>query len=380
MNIGIIGGGITGLTTALALKKVGLSCVVYEQAEQLNEIGAGIMLQPNALKVLEWLGVKKDIMDLGVVLNKMEVTNTRLVPVKKIKSEVVQDREGNKTLALHRARLQKTLYQEVLKSSKIHLGKRYKSHKNTGDSIQIQFEDSDTQVDLLLGADGIHSSLRKALFPGSSLRNSRQICWRGVCNYTLAEKLRNQGFEAWGKQLRFGFVRIFEDEVYWFAVANESHLAEAEAFGINPYLVKLFKGFSPVIQDMIQQTDASSIHTSVIYDLNRLPQWYADRICLLGDAAHATTPNMGQGACQGIEDAYYISQLLSQFNNEPSSAFLLFQEARRKKVDYVVNNSWRFGKMAHNTAGQNLLKLIMKITPERVMSDQMNKLYELEPV
>ena len=109
MKIGIIGGGISGLTTALALHKLGIQSVVYEQANELNEVGAGIWLQPNAIKVLDWLGIKDKIKALGIELNRMEITNTQLVPFKKIKNDIVQDEAGNKTIAIHRARLQKLL-------------------------------------------------------------------------------------------------------------------------------------------------------------------------------------------------------------------------------------------------------------------------------
>lgn len=101
MKVGIIGGGITGLTTALALQKLNISSVVYEQAIELPEIGAGIWLQPNAIKVLDWLGIKNEIKKLGIELNKMEITNNQLIPFKKIKNEIILDEEGNKTVAIH---------------------------------------------------------------------------------------------------------------------------------------------------------------------------------------------------------------------------------------------------------------------------------------
>lgn len=87
MKIGIIGGGISGLTTALTLHKMGLQSVVYEQANELNEVGAGIWIQPNAIKVIDWLGVKEKIMEQGIELNRMEITNTQLIPIKKNKDE-----------------------------------------------------------------------------------------------------------------------------------------------------------------------------------------------------------------------------------------------------------------------------------------------------
>jgi len=377
MKIAVIGGGITGLTTGLALKKVGFDPEVYERAEQLNEIGAGILLQPNAMKILDWLGLKERLITEGVLIDKMEICNSRLTPIKPLKRAIVSDAEGNQTLAIHRARLQSVLYGELVKKSKVYLGKKYTGHTKEGDMVRIHFKDDSITAQMVLGADGIHSELRKHLFKDTSLRNARQACWRGVCKFNLPGHLKNTGKEAWGKHKRFGFIRISEDEVYWFAVAHESQLAIAEHAGIQQHLVSLFSDFSPLVHGLIKETSNASIHTSLIYDLKRIPDWHTDTICLLGDAAHATTPNMGQGACQGIEDAFAISQFLSKYPHDPQTAFEQFEKSRRKKVDYVVNNSWRFGKFSHQTIGQALMKGVMKITPERVLEHQMHLLYEV---
>lgn len=304
MKIGIIGGGITGLTAALALRKSGITSVVYEQAVELNEIGAGIWLQPNAIKVMDWLGLKGEIQEQGIELNKMEITNKQLIPIKKIKSEVVQDEDGNRTIAIHRARLQKILYNEVLKSNEVHLNKKYIHHSFSSDSIELQFEDGEDSVDILLGADGIDSSLRKALFPNSSLRNSGQVCWSGIAKMNLPDTLKSLGQEAWGKQIRFGFSQIAKEEVYWFAVANVAHLIKVDGRDRKKYITKLFESFASIINELIANTESTKIHQAILHDLKRLPDWYQFKMCLIGDAAHATTPNMGQGACQGIEDAF----------------------------------------------------------------------------
>lgn len=378
MKIGIIGGGITGLTTAHSLHKLGIKSVVYEQAKELNEIGAGVWLQPNAIKVLNWLGLKNKVKELGIELNKMEITNPQLIPIKKIKSEVVQDEEGNQTIAIHRGRLQKMLFEEVQKVTEVKLDKKFIRHRLSSSGITLQFESGEDQVDILLGADGINSLVRKEIFPEASLRNAGQVCWRGISKTNLPNSLKNLGQEAWGKQIRFGFSQIQHDEVYWFAVANEEHLKKADEIGRKKYLFNLFQNFSSVIIELITNTQESQIHQTIIHDLKRLPIWHKGNVCLLGDAAHATTPNMGQGACQGIEDAYYLSRSLSKSFQNKEEEFQHFQFNRRKKVDYIVNNSWQFGKLAHSKMGQPLMKVMMKITPESVINAQMNKLYAIE--
>lgn len=371
MEIAIIGGGITGLSTALALHKVGLNSTVYEQAESLNEIGAGIWLQPNAIQVLKWLDLYEEVESQGCVLNKMEITDSDLKPIKKIKQAVVSDRHGNQTIAIHRGKLQHILFDRFSAIGKIELGRHYLQHHADKNDISIEFENGVSQANLLLGADGIHSNVRNTIGLPSDLRYTNQICCRGIAKIKLPNHLKNEGKEIWGHKRRFGFSSLSDETVYFFAVINKEICPQP----INVQtLTNIFTDFDPIVRDIINAS--AHMHTAELMDLKRLKTWSNSHTCLLGDAAHATTPNMGQGACQGIEDAYYISNALKKSTD--SNSFLQFEMLRRSKVDYVVNNSWNFGRMVHSISGQFILKTIMKMTPEKVMSNQMNKLYTVE--
>lgn len=372
MDISIIGGGITGLTTALALHRVGINSKVYEQASVLNEIGAGIWLQPNAVQVLQWFGIEKNIINEGCLLNKMEISYPNLRPVKKINKAVVSDKYGNQTVAIHRGKLQRILFDRCAQLELIELGMPYLDHEVSQDKIQLHFKNKVIQTDIILGADGIKSQVRKSMGLPSEFRKTGQICCRGIANFTLPDAMKGEGKEVWGDKMRFGFSQISADTVYFFIVLNKEICPEEWTTNA---LSSMFKHFHPVVADIIKAS--SDVHITELMDLKRLKTWHNSNTCLLGDAAHATTPNMGQGACQGIEDAYYISHYLNK-SKTPDEAFKAFENQRRKKVDYVVNNSWSFGRMVHSRTGQLLLKGIMKITPEKVMSEQMNRLYHVE--
>jgi len=372
MKIAIIGGGITGLTTALALHKLGVKSTVYEQAETLSEIGAGIWLQPNAVKILNWLGIKNKILEKGVQLQKVNIVYPDLSPIKKLKNELVQDEYGNQIIAIHRGRLQQVLFDEFSQYGQIELGKKYISQSTENNKIRINFSEQHIEADMVLGADGIHSQVRQHLFPDSEIRKTNQICWRGISKFKLPKPLTYAARESWGRKRRFGFSNISNDEVYWYAVKTmNQRLYKREI----RYIKSLFKDFSPIVNEIIEHTEY--VHKAQLSDLKRLKTWHKGNTCLLGDAAHATTPNMGQGACQGIEDAYYISNLLVQ-NNFSKQTFKIFEQKRRAKVDYVVNSSWRFGQAAHHPIAQPMIKLLMKATPEKVLTSQMNKLYQIE--
>ncbi len=375
MEIAIIGGGITGLTTALALQKLGFSCKVYEQAPQLNEVGAGIWMQPNAMKVLDWLGIGDEIRNAGMLLENAVITNQKLIPLRKPNTQFVTDKKGNKITSIHRAKLQDVLYNS-LPNETVFLGHEYQGHTIENDKVNINFQNKTIQTNILLGADGVHSKVRNQLFPDATIRYSGQTCWRGISDIALPENLKAFGHEAWGSQIRFGFANVAENKVYWFAVVKAPK-GQAGPSNLKQHLLNSFEKFANPVPEIIRNTPDEKILHNDIIDLNRIDRWSKNRVCLLGDAAHATTPNMGQGACQGVEDAYYFSNILTQ-NSDYKKAFDQFEKERRKKVDYVVKTSWQFGKMAHSTIGQFFLKLAIKLTPEKTMITQMNELYSIK--
>jgi 2-polyprenyl-6-methoxyphenol hydroxylase-like FAD-dependent oxidoreductase len=372
MNISIIGGGITGLTTALALNKSGIPSKVYEQADTLNEIGAGVWLQPNAVQILQWLGIEEFVIKEGCALNKMEITYPNLRPIKKIKKAVVEDKYGNQTIAIHRGKLQRILYERCAQLEIIELGMPYVNHQKNQDKIQLHFKYKSIQTEIVLGADGIKSQVRKAIGLPSEFRQTRQICCRGIANIALPDHLKREGKEVWGHKRRFGFSQLSTNSVYFFIVLNKEICPKELS---TSSLSALFKDFDPIVANIINAS--GDMHITELMDLKRLETWHNSNTCLIGDAAHATTPNMGQGACQGIEDAFYISHYLKECKT-PLHAFIAFEKQRRKKVDYVVNNSWNFGRMVHSKVGQLLLIGIMNMTPEKVISKQMDTLYTVE--
>ncbi|GAA5220262.1 FAD-dependent monooxygenase [Membranihabitans marinus] len=372
MKIAIIGGGITGLTTAIALRKLGIPAEIFEQSEELKEVGAGIMLQPNAMKILDRLHLGNTIREHGIILHRMEITDQDLHPLKDFENGINND-VSNQIIGIHRGRLQQILY-NALPPETVHLGHTYSSHSSNNGTIEIKFQDSTYTADVLLGADGIHSKVRQQLFPTASLRDSQQVCWRGISPIPLPPDLRHVGRESWGPGKRFGITQVSAEKTYWFAVLNSSVDISLDPNYVKSDLQNQFKDFAPIVNQIIEHTASTQIIRGDLFDLKRLPTWHLGSVCLLGDAAHAMTPNMGQGAGQGIEDSYCMSNVLNQ-NKTPKRAFEKFETLRRKKVDYIVNNSWRFGKMAHSTTGQFFLKLIMKFSPHSVVLSQMKKLY-----
>ncbi|WP_340833841.1 FAD-dependent monooxygenase [Polaribacter sejongensis] len=243
--------------------------------------------------------------------------------------------------------------------------------------MEITFNDaSKTTTNFLIAADGINSKVRQQLFPESRKRYSGQTCWRGITNMVLEDDLLHQGFELWGNTIRFGISKVSKDKTYWFAVVLAKENEQVEVRLVKEKLLKMFSEFDPLITDLIAATDIHQIIKSDIHDLKPLKKWHINNICLIGDAGHATTPNMGQGGAQAIEDAYYLSNLIAE--NKDKNIFELFQQKRQKKVSLVVNQSWMTGKMAHWKYGQGFRNFILKSVPKAIINKKMIALYQLQ--
>lgn len=375
MHALIAGAGITGLSTALALQKVGIKCQVFEKAAQLNEVGAGITMAPNALKVFDWLGIGDEIRKNGVAIEYATITNAQLKPLREPKKQFLSDSNtGDYIVAIHRARLQEILY-HALPQGIVHLGMPYNGHEEREGEIVVRFGENAQSADVLLGADGIRSAVRGQLLGQIPLRYSGQTCWRGVAERPNATTIKMA--EAWGRKKRFGFAAISPERVYWFAVQSTEKDGKDEQGTSKNKLLSLFADFHPSVAQLINATPVDKIIRSDISDLTRLDTWHKGRVCLLGDAAHATTPNMGQGGAQGVEDAYYLANILSQ-NTDYNKAFSNFEQRRRSKVDFIVNNSWRFGQMSHSPFWQPIFKFLLWATPEKTMLKQMQKVFSID--
>ncbi len=376
MKITIIGAGIGGLTTAIALKQKGHTVEIFETSAGFTKAGSGINLAINAMQVYKRLGIYDGIENAGSYSDAMIVADSDLKEISKIDLKISEHKYGVKTVAIHRATLHKILLGH-LKGTPIHLNKKLKSLTQSNNQVDLVFEDGTTHTAaIVIGADGIYSAVRKSIFNNTTLRIAKQVCWRGITKIVISDKYQTELNELWGRGKRFGFVQITKEEVYWYALANynEDYKKEYETVELE----NLFEDFNPMIGKIIKSTNKNDIITNEMMDLKPIPKWYYKNVCLVGDAAHATTPNMGQGACQAIESAYVLAQCLSD-EQEVKKAFETFEKIRKKKAVGVVNDSWRVGKIAHwkNDLGIKLRNSAMRIIPKKLLQKQSTAIFEL---
>ena len=371
-TVNIIGAGIGGLTTALTLKQRGLNVNIFESSAEIKSVGAGIILANNAMQVFQKLGLQEKIENAGNKISFMKITDEQLKPLSVVNLVEYEQKYGVSNIAIHRGELQKILANEI-GFDNINLSKRLsKIEKNR--LFKLTFEDNSTiESKLVIGADGIKSVVRNQLFKKSTLRNPNQICWRGICEIDLPQKYHNELNEAWGKGKRFGFVKISDKKVYWYALVNSKNV---EISDVN--LTDFFSEFHSDILYILSATKKEQIIVSDILDLKPIDKWQRENVCLVGDAAHATTPNLGQGACQAIEDAYVLGKLLDN-GMAIENTFKAYENLRRKKAHTIVNTSWTIGKMAHieNKFGIWLRNFAMKNMPKSANKKQMDMIFNL---
>jgi FAD-dependent urate hydroxylase len=341
----IIGAGIGGLATALSLQKQGIESVIYERAAEVRADGAGLSIWANALRVLDYLGVYEELAAIAAMQGKGGLYTSKGA----ILSQAENDSSKiDTTLALvvHRSDLHEALLSKLQKP--VCTGREFSHYEQLGETVCVQFKDgsSDT-ADLLIAADGLYSGIRLQMQPKSLPVYSGYGAWRGVVNFELA-KVGDYWGESWGQGQRFGIAPIGKNRIYWFATSNlpaEKRFTGAES---KAYLLRQFADWHDPIPELIACASAESILYHPIYDIEPLEKWVDGRVTLLGDAAHAMTPNMGQGACQAIEDAYALGQLLGNCSSI-TMALAQYEALRMPRAAAIMSRSRQIGKVGQLT-------------------------------
>lgn len=369
-QISIIGAGIGGLTLGNILKQQNLDFTIYESAPEIKPVGAGIMMAVNAMQIFEKIGLKEKIENAGNKIHGIFITDEKLKTISTTNVLALEKKFNSCNVAIHRADLQNILAENIgFENIKLD----YNLNKiDKKENYLLKFENgNEIESKIVFGADGIHSKIRNQILQTGKIRNAKQKCWRGLTDFNLPEKYDHHALEIWGKGKRFGFVKLSENKVYWYALINENNYRE------NINLIETFRDFDPLVLQILEATKPENIILNDIIDLAPIPKWFADNLCLIGDAAHATTPNMGQGACQSIEDAYIIGKLLAK-SKDFNSIFEEFQKIRRKKVDHIVNTSWKIGKLSQWENGNLIRNFLMRSIPESFNQKMIEKILQLE--
>jgi 2-polyprenyl-6-methoxyphenol hydroxylase-like FAD-dependent oxidoreductase len=375
MKITIIGAGIGGLTSAIALKKIGIETTLFESAPELKPVGAGLGLSSNAMAAFEWLNLSEEIKSHGRFLQFFSIYDQNGKIISRFNYEKGQSKFQNFTI--HRGLLHKQLLSK-LDVSQIHLNKRVVDVVQTEKSVIVSFQDGSThQADLLLAADGVNSIIRNKILPETNLRYAGYTCWRAVVDNT--EMNLDETSESWGAAGRFGIVPLSNKKLYWFACVNaKQNDPKMKAVGIED-LMQRFKNYHHPIPTVCAKSKDNQLIWNDIYDIEPLDRFAFERILLLGDAAHATTPNMGQGACQAIEDAVVLAQCFSK-NSDYKNVFSEFEGRRIGRTKWITETSRRIGSLAQLESSLPIMirNFALRLIPPRVTEKQMYRLSSVD--
>lgn len=342
----IIGGGIGGLSTAIALNRRGIATMIFERANEIGEVGAGISLWANAIKAIRELGLGDKLSQMsrsqmsgglrswrGGILTGALPSNTELTF------------DGPLVIVVHRAELHAALLQS-LNNDSIRLGYECTEFEQTSEGVTARFANgSEERGDFLIGADGINSVVRAQLFGKSKPRYSGYTAWRAVVGFDHRKLPYTEASETWGCGARFGLVPMSGDRLYWFATKNAPEGERDAASGRKQELLDLFHGWHEPVESVIEATEENAILRNDIYDREPITSWTKGRVTLLGDAAHPMTPNLGQGGCQAIEDAVAIARTLAK-NQSVESSLREYELCRVKRANKIVKQSWNIGRIA----------------------------------
>lgn len=345
----IAGGGVAGLAAAGGLVRLGWDVTVFEQAQAFDPVGAGILLAPNGVRALDWLGLGDTLRQKSFAHGDVAIRHKSGRWLLKANAEKFQAHFGVPSFALHRAELHALLL-ESAKGARLCADRRVRG-VHLGKRPVVRFDDKsgvgEDAADLVIGADGLESAVRKAIFPDHpGLRYADYITWRAVVPAEAAPpgSLDVGATETWDGGDRFGVVRLGDGRVYWFAGASS-----AEGALLNEPIEALkrrFRGWHDPIPALLAATPQKALLAHDIYDVHPpLPRYNAERVVLIGDAAHAVTPDIGQGGCQALEDAVTLIDVLARVKDVPA-ALAMFDSARRERTQKIARISALWGRIA----------------------------------
>lgn len=368
----VIGAGIGGLTTAIALRIAGHEVEVFERAEALQEVGAGIGLWANAVRVLNRLGVMRQVVDRGAVIK--EVVSYRWDGDVLGRMSISATDVPN--ICLHRADLQEALL-SVQPCGSVHVNEEFVRFERGDGLVTAHFARGRSESGhALIGADGLRSRVRAQLLEDGEPVFRGYHCWRGVCDYPATERLT----ESFGRGLRLGLVPIGRRGTAWWCTANAAPSEDRDPARIKSQLLEWFGAWHHPIPEVLGRTDPAAIIQTPICDRPPVAVWSKGACTLLGDAAHPTTPNLGQGGCMAIEDAAVLARCATAYPDLPT-AFRRYEQVRFARTARVTTLSRYSGVLGQweNPALVWLRNGAIRLTPSRVLSRSQERFILYDP-
>ncbi|MCY1082825.1 FAD-dependent oxidoreductase [Archangium lansingense] len=350
----IIGCGIAGPVVAMALQRAGLSATLYEaRAEPAPHVGAFLNLAPNGLNALGALGLDAQVKAAGFACTGMVFRNSRGKRIGEMDGGSDAQRYGTAGIIIKRGLLHQVLLEEAVRRGiRVEFGKKLEGLQvDAGRSVTARFEDgTQARGELLLGCDGLHSRTRRLLLPDAPAPTyTKMVGCGGFLPNTLGLPPSSTMHMTFGKRAFFGYFVPTAGEIFWFnnlpqpEEPSRGALSSLSAEEWRRRLLEVHAEDPSPIPDILRAM-TGEIGQYPIHDIPFLPTWHQGPVCLVGDAAHATSPHAGQGASLAIEDALVLARCLRDVP-DVARAFAAYEGLRKERVEKLVRQGRRNGDM-----------------------------------
>ncbi|MGB3491247.1 MAG: FAD-dependent urate hydroxylase HpxO [Elainellaceae cyanobacterium] len=333
----IIGAGIGGLTTAIAMQQAGYEVEIYDKTSKLRPAGAGISLWSNGVKVINSLGLGKEIAEIGGQMNRMEYRSHTDEQLSDVDLTPLIQQVGQRPYPVSRTDFQNMLL-DAVGPEKVQLKMRCIAVEEDETSATAIFENGHRATgDVVVGADGIHSVARKyVLGHGTEPRYADYVNWNGIVDAKPGLCDPDNWVLYVGESKRASMMPIGGDRFYFFFGAPMEKGTVVEPEHRRDELAKIFAGWPAPVQNLIQELNPLETNRLEIHDLTPIERLVRGRVALLGDSGHATTPTLGQGGCQAVEDAESLTRFLVTTSISVPDALMRYQGERKERTANLV--------------------------------------------
>ncbi|MFD9069051.1 FAD-dependent monooxygenase [Streptomyces lasiicapitis] len=367
----VIGAGIGGLATAATLRRIGIDVEVYEQATHLRAAGSGLSVMSNAITALDTLDIDLGLEKRGRIVESFSVFDHRGRLLRALPFTEACEAVDTPSVCVSRTALHEALLEEA-GDCPLHLGKAATDVANDPAGVTVHFADGHTaHGDILIGADGFHSAVRRHLAGPEPSRDSGYLCWLGIVPFEHPVFTPGSVRHYWGSGQRFGLIDIGHGRAYWWGTKNKPTTVSPDRYAAKPVIERAYADWAAEVREVIAATPQDDIITIPSHDRAFHERWGEGPVTLLGDAAHPMLTTLGQGAAMAIEDAVVLAHTLAEPGaaDDLPRALRTYEGRRRERTRTMVNASRRMSDLEQaDTPARRLARdTYVRLAPRHVL-------------
>lgn len=361
-----MGGGVCGLTAGVVLHQEGYDPTVYERASALDPAEVGVVVGTNGMRVLAHVGVAPSVIEAGKPIERARILDADGRTLTALDFAGYEGRTFGQTPVSVDRRVVLEALRSALPDDAIEFGRECTGAAHQADREQVKFADGDAvPTDLVVGADGLKSAVRRSMFPDLTHHPSGWYAYRGIARESLAPHLRPEARQVWGPRTRVSFAALGAERVGWTAVVDETLGSKGEPAQVLHALSERCDGWPEPVRTLFARTEVGSVQVDSLTDFEPLDRWHGEGITLAGDAAHAGFPGLWQGVGLAMADAYTIGERLRGVDSIPGA--LTAYEADRKPIgDWAARRSRQLLRAStlERPPGRQLRNWLLRAAPE----------------